>query len=183
MTALAGLRFSWAEVAGAERRTTSRQLLDELLPGSGAIRSGPCARCGGAHGPARIEGSDHVVSVAYAGARAFAAAIPRTVAYSVGIDAEQGDADAPADIERMRPGTSLREWTRVEAALKADGRGLSVDPALVRIRTSADGWTATVPGRAMPLVGVDAAGPEGFVVSVAIVPAASAAAPADRSTG
>ena len=172
---LAGLRVVWGAADAADRRRTSRRLLEDLLPGA-PIRSGPCPRCGGSHGPLRAEGAAEAISVTYAGGLAVVASIPHAVASSIGIDAERGDDDSPAGIDRMRPGTTLRDWTRIEAALKADGRGLDVDPAVVRIHGAPDDWTAVLPGRSMPILGIDAAGPEGIVLSVAIVPAAAAAA-------
>ncbi|MCC4908868.1 4-phosphopantetheinyl transferase [Microbacterium sp. cx-59] len=177
---LDAVRIRWADADPGDRRGTSRLLLGDLLPGA-VVRAGPCARCGGAHGRPHVEGGLDEVSVAYAAGRAFVAAVSRSVATAVGIDAEAGAPDAPARIDRMRPETTLREWTRIEAALKADGRGLTLDPALVRIRTAADGWTAFVPGRSAPIVGRDLDGPAGVVLSVAIVPAEAAAA--RRATG
>jgi 4'-phosphopantetheinyl transferase len=176
---LDGLRIVWDDVGTGDRRATSRRLLDELLPGA-VIRSGPCRRCGGPHGPVRAEGAADAVSVTYAGGLAIVASIPRSVASSIGIDAERGDADSPARIDRMRAGATVRDWTRVEAALKADGRGLDVDPALVRLDHRSDGWTAALPGSPAPILGIDAVGPEGVVLSVAIVPAGARAAAAGR---
>ena len=68
-------------------------------------------------------------------------------------------------------------WTLIEAALKADGRGVSVDLAEVHVGEVGTGrWPGAravrIPGR---LDSVDAAvivGPSGFVLSAAMVPAA-----------
>jgi 4'-phosphopantetheinyl transferase len=175
---LDGLRLAWGDADAGDRRQTSRRLLGGLLPGS-EIRSGPCARCGGAHGRPYAAGSPEEISVSYAGGVAVVAVIPRTVAHSIGIDAERGHDDSPAAIDRMRPGATLRDWTRVEAALKADGRGLEVDPTRVRVEITPDGWIAAVPDRPTPILGRDVAGPAGVVLSVAIVPAETVAVRVD----
>ena len=166
---LDAVRIAWDDADADDRRRTSRRLIDALLPGA-VVRSGPCARCGGSHGRPRVEDIAAEISVAYAGRRAYAASVPRSHAVSLGIDAEEGDDRSPAGVERMRPATTLRDWTRIEAALKADGRGLAVDPALVRIDGGPDAWTATLPGRPTPIVGRDVPGPPGVVLSVAIAP-------------
>ena len=72
---------------------------------------------------------------------------------AVGVDVELSD--APHTPERDHAiatvaGTSgddpLAHWTRVEAVLKADGRGLRVDPRTVRISTTDNGVEARVDG-------------------------------------
>ena len=62
---------------------------------------------------------------------------------------------------------AARSWTRVEAALKADGRGLRVDPATIEVHETATGWTAAVPDGGT-FEGWDAAGPASLIVSVAV---------------
>lgn len=74
-----------------------------------------------------------------------AVAVAATV--PVGIDAEsrtiqEERIDAIRIVTRLRAGDALRHWVRVEAVLKADGRGLRVDPADVSIR----GRTAALRG-------------------------------------
>ncbi len=64
-------------------------------------------------------------------------------------------------------------WTRAEAALKADGRGLNIEPAAVRVELSPDGWRAVVPGRSAPFEVRELTGPPGVVVSAAWLPAAA----------
>ncbi len=74
-----------------------------------------------------------VASVTYAGGFAIVGVADHTQATAVGIDAESVS-DPRRSAAAMRgiilPGraSSLREWTRVEAVLKADGRGLRVAP-------------------------------------------------------
>ena len=74
----------------------------------------------------------------------------------------------------IHPGrsSSLREWTRVEAVLKADGRGLRVDPAAVTVtgRATARGAAAVDGLAASASTGWDVPGPPGIIVSVAVEP-------------
>jgi 4'-phosphopantetheinyl transferase len=157
---LDGLRITWRRVAPeADRREVAWGLLRELA-GDVAIAN-PCPFCGGPHGPVQLPGSPWRASVAYAGNLAVVGVIPVGAADSFGVDAEQGDAQSG----------DLRAWTRVEAALKADGRGIRVDPASVRVTEDGEGWTAAVPGPRDDgdriYRGWDAAAPAGVVISVA----------------
>lgn len=97
-----------------------------------------CPDCGRAHGRPRVpgEGALHL-ALSHAAGAAFAVA----ASAPVGIDAEALDTDADRLREAAsllarpigRPQAALRAWTVVEAVLKADGRGLRVDPARVRL--------------------------------------------------
>ena len=161
MTALDGLRTAWRTVPeGTPRREIAWALLRELV-GDVPIAN-PCPFCGGPHGPVQLPGSPWRASVSYAGALAVVGVVPSVGVAAFGLDAE---GDAPlAD-----PG--VRAWTRVEAALKADGRGIRVDPETVVVTADADGWTAVVPGPAAePRVyrGRDAAAPDGVLIGVAV---------------
>lgn len=164
---------AWRRIAdGMPRREAAWGLLRELLPARARL-SNPCARCGGPHGAVRVEGAAFVASVSYAGDFAVVAVGDATAVSAIGVDAELAD-DPRREAVGMhgllgRGDASVRSWTRVEAALKADGRGLRVDPAAVRIDERPDGWTATVPGGGI-LFGTDAAGPAALVVSVAVRP-------------
>lgn len=164
------LRLAWSRVpAGLARRTAAWELIRDLVPG--AALSNRCARCGGDHGPVRIAGAEFEASVTYAGDHAVVAVVSRAEAAAVGIDAElvddpRRDAVGLAGVLGERP-ADVRAWTRVEATLKADGRGLRLDPALVDVVGTAASWTARVPGRAFALSGVDLDGPTGIVLSAA----------------
>lgn len=182
MPGLDRVRLAWERVDPLDRRATSRRLLRMLDPALTQIRSGPCPRCGGAHGRPTAPGRDTVISVTYAGGFAIVAVLPAAAGASLGVDAQAGLSDGPATMDRVRPGTTVREWTRIEAALKADGRGLAVDPGRVRLEDQPGGWRAIVPDRSSPILGVDANGPEGLVVSLAMIPAAAAAGTDDRAT-
>jgi 4'-phosphopantetheinyl transferase len=59
--------------------------------------------------------------------------------------------------------------------LKADGRGLRVEPATVVVSAAAGGWTAAVPDGEV-YIGWDAPGPPGILVSVAVLSPQSPAA-------
>lgn len=145
-----------------------------------------CATCGAAdHGAPIVGGAPVAVSIAYAGAAVAVAAAPQAEAAAVGVDLERVTAagrHAPlAELGPLfAPGAapSLEGWTLLEAALKADGRGLRVELADCIIReapaaASRDGaaeYEVGAPGRAGPIEAAVLPGPEGFVLSVAAIP-------------
>jgi 4'-phosphopantetheinyl transferase len=107
-----------------------------------------CPDCGGPHGRPELAGSDLRVSLTHAGGLVIAVA---THGRAIGIDAEplaeplRADATArDAAIRSVAAGEGLLHWTRVEAALKADGRGLRVKPSDVHIDDTTA--TASIPG-------------------------------------
>lgn len=173
------VRLAWAEVpAGTGRRAVAWRLIGELAPG--ARITNVCPRCGGPHGAVRLSGVPARASIAYAGGFALAGVVDCGVADAVGIDAERGRPRDAAGLARVldagRPAT-LGDWVRVEAVLKADGRGLRVDPAEVAVTVSGAGaWTARVPGSPHPYSGWDVPGPDGTAVAVAIRAASGARA-------
>ncbi len=163
---------AWAEVpSGSPRREHAWRLLTRMLP-AGAALSNPCPRCGGPHGPVVVSGAPFVASVTYAGGFAIAAVAATRDAAALGIDAEpehdpRRDAAGMAGV--LGDGeASVRDWVRVEAALKADGRGLRVEPATVAVTADTEGWTAVVPGGDV-YAGRDLPGPPGLLVSVAVL--------------
>ncbi|BDZ65306.1 hypothetical protein GCM10025877_22440 [Agromyces mangrovi Wang et al. 2018] len=121
-------------LAGRRAALTAASRLARVPAGAFTIDAA-CPRCGGTHGRPTVTGPGRPVhvSIAHAAGRAFAVA-----AFSpVGIDAEPLDTPSPRlDAARALTGGGrgdpLARWTRVEAVLKADGRGLEVDPAEVR---------------------------------------------------
>jgi 4'-phosphopantetheinyl transferase len=132
-------------------------------------------------------------SVTYAGGLAIVCVADAAAVAAVGIDAEaerDGRRDPLGMTGVVRTGevSTIREWTRIEAALKADGRGLRVDPATVHVIDShgsaACQWTATVEGSERVFLGVPVAGPPGIIVSLAVEPlsAEARAAAADPAT-
>lgn len=121
-----------------ERFLTGRMLLRELAAGfTGAdlesitITAG-CPDCGQPHGRPMIEGTELFVSLSHADEISVAALIQGA---AIGVDVEPRDASPErlAAIREIAGGDDLRHWTRVEAVLKADGRGLRVDPREVVI--------------------------------------------------
>ncbi|GAB3584036.1 hypothetical protein GCM10027406_29730 [Leifsonia lichenia] len=102
-----------------------------------------CPDCGGEHGRPVVMAPDAAtavrVSLAHAGGVTVAAAL---VGGSVGVDAEPRTPRTQA----QRTEDELRQWTRIEAVLKADGRGLRVDPAAVVFEQTGDRLLASVPG-------------------------------------
>lgn len=165
------VRLAWAPLPPtADRRAVAWDLVRGML-GPDARLDNPCPRCGGPHGGLVVSGVPAHAGVAYAGGFAVAATARADVAAAVGVDAESASrgARAPAGVGRvLARGADIRDWTRVEATLKALGTGLRTDPSLVRVETSAGAWTARV--GTVALRGVDLDGPPGVVVSAAIVP-------------
>lgn len=177
MTVDAGaVRLAWAPVpADVPRREVAWRLLRELA-GDVELRN-PCPFCGGPHGPVTLPASPWVASVAYAAGYAVVAVAPAAVAVALGVDAV---ADAGIRLDRvLGPAATPRDWARMEAALKADGRGLRVDPGAVRVRDTDAGWSADLPGGGK-LIGWDLPGPDGVVVAAAIRRRRSGASSAAR---
>lgn len=190
----APLRVRWAHghvPSTARRREVSRRLLHTLLGPEIEVRQ-RCPRCGGDdHGPLETTRSAALAGISYAGDRVVvAAAGPADGIEAFGIDAEP-DTHAPHDAVGLdavlRPGATLREWTRIEAVLKADRRGLNIDPAQVDVRAlRTDGsWQARLPAASPVFFGWDLRDPAfgGLVVSASVRAGSpeAAAAPARRA--
>lgn len=185
----AGVVLTWAPAPRDRigRRRVAWDLVRGLLAdvdASDATLDNPCARCGGPHGALIVTGAAWRASVAYAGGFAVAAIAPE------GVEAFGVDAEPLTEPVRDRAGWAgtgadgVAGWVRTEASLKADGRGLRVDPGTVRIVPGAGEWVAHVPGRATPLIGWDAASaPPGLFVAVSVGAAPEGpAAPGHRAT-
>ena len=173
------LQLAWKVVPrGAARRHVAWDLLRDMLA-PGAELSNPCARCGGPHGPVRTTDASARPAVAYASGVAVAAVASRGSG-TFAIDAEVEtdpvrDAAGLNGILGTRSGVRLRDWVRVEAALKADGRGIRVDPGTVAVApVGGQGWQAVVPGGPV-IAGWDVDGPPGLVISAAFTVASEAA--------
>jgi 4'-phosphopantetheinyl transferase len=121
-------------------RALLHQLLGELQPGVvHQLDAGPCPHCGGAHGPVVVADAAAVVSLSYAADLVVAAVAPAQLISAVGLDAEPNTAGSErlTDLAKLiggAPASALRRWTQLEAVLKADGRGLRVDPQRVLIQ-------------------------------------------------
>ena len=180
-------RYAAVEVLSSAERTRYRELDDiratAYLAGRALLREvagallgvGPaevplvarCNECGREHGRPVLVGTDLRVSLTHAGSTVGVAA---HWDHAVGIDAEpiDGSPERLAAIKELTGVPSLRHWTRVEAVLKADGRGLRVDPGNVRIVEDADGVSATVEGESQRYRLVDVPTDAGIVVTVAV---------------
>jgi 4'-phosphopantetheinyl transferase len=157
-------------------------LVDELTDIADLGFSTACERCGGDHGGPRLERAPVAVSVSYAGSVVAVAAAVQTEAVSVGVDIERLPADGAArplrELDRLfspRPAPDIQGWTLIEAALKADGRGLAVDLADLEVGEEGTGVTSgsravRIPGRLDPVDAAVIPGPSGFVLSAAMVP-------------
>jgi 4'-phosphopantetheinyl transferase len=164
----------------AMRREVAWDLLRTLLPHPAPTITNACHRCGEPHGRVRVEESGLRASVTYAGGYAIVCVAPGTEAAAVGVDAESlrnAPRDAAGLAGIVKPGAiaSLRDWTRIEAVLKADGRGLRVDPALVSLAERGTEWSASVAGSAREFIGADVTAPPGIILSVAFEPVGAAA--------
>jgi 4'-phosphopantetheinyl transferase len=105
------------------------------------------------------------------------------VASRLGIDVELDAADTTRtqDLERLIGRTRIpmpRRWTRIEAVLKADGRGLLLEPTDVRLR-GGEAVIAHSPNRYQV---ADVPGPAGYVISLAWCDAESSAASSGRAS-
>ncbi len=133
-----------------------------------------CPDCGGPHGrPVVMEpprARDIAVSLAHAGELHVAVA---RRGGRIGVDAEPHEA-LPGRVEALRAllpasgADALRRWTQIEAVLKADGRGLRVDPAAVVLRDDHAALIAAVPGSARRFEVHDVDLGDALVVSLAL---------------
>ena len=140
-------------------------LLRELAPSHPPELDSACEACGAQHGPLRAVHAPVLVSTSSSGTWAMAAAALRSDVVALGVDVEAGPDRVLADLAGMfapRPAPTLADWVRVEAALKADGRGLRVPPDEVCL----DGEHATLPD-ADPVRVVPVDGPSGTLSALA----------------
>jgi 4'-phosphopantetheinyl transferase len=102
-----------------------------------------CPDCGGPHGQPIIEGSELRVSLSKSALGVVAVA---GWGRALGVDVEPAEASQERldAIQAVTGGPGLERWTRIEAVLKADGRGLRVDPRDVIIEPAPAGWRARV---------------------------------------
>jgi len=123
-------------------RLLLRRLASELL-GEPVDIVAVCPDCGGPHGKPGIPDSDLQLSLSH-GAGVVVAAASR--GRRVGVDIDAQSPAALAAIGALTGEATLQRWTRVEAILKADGRGLRVDPSAVVIDGDV-GWVVDAPSR------------------------------------
>ncbi|GGO64581.1 hypothetical protein GCM10010910_19800 [Microbacterium nanhaiense] len=155
-----------------EGRRLLRELTLRLAPGVDPAVEARCGRCGRTdHGPVRATHAPVVLSLSYSEPFVVAAGATLDCTAALGIDLERGDPDtvlqelaplfSPAD-----PPT-LRRWTAIEAATKADGRGLRLPPDRICIA----GDRAQLPGSDASFRLLDAGAPEGFTATLALIDA------------
>lgn len=144
-----------------------------------------CPDCGGPHGRPVVmapQGARDIgVSLAHAGEWSVVAAMQGA---RVGVDVEQRETPSER-VEALRtllerdtgdplgPATPdardlLRRWTRIEAVLKADGRGLRVAPSDVVLESIAGGLAASVLGSSRRYAVHQADLDDALVVSLAL---------------
>ena len=155
----AGEHARWSAIPLPDRR--DRFLLGRLLlrqataelcgvPIDAVRVRAECPRCGEQHGRPSIEGVGgralHASLSSTAGL-VVAAVLPAELGTALGIDVEAASVgrERRAAIDELLPpsgwpgagvgaASPLRRWTRTEAVLKADGRGLRVEPRHVSVR-------------------------------------------------
>lgn len=161
-------------------RTLLHRLLQQLQPGSAPQLDGTlCPHCGTGHGPVSVTntGANSVVtSLSYAEGLVVAAVAPATQVAAVGVDVERDRAKAGREhtnnIGRLseltaliggEPESALRRWTKIEAVLKADGRGLRVAPDQVRLNAN----TAQINNDSARYLLTEIDGPASYLISLA----------------
>ena len=134
------VRLAWARARGDDDRQRGRTLLLSLVTEiSGALPpdvviTAVCPDCGGSHGRPTLERPTGLhLSVAHCSAGTVVAVA--TAPVGVDLELTAGDPTRLTAIEKVAGASPdpLRHWTRIEAVLKADGRGLRVDPREVRV--------------------------------------------------
>lgn len=149
-------------------RALLRELVSELTgqPADEVRITASCPDCDSPHGRPAVEGSPLHVGLSHTATATVAVA---SWAGPVGVDAEElpGSSAAIEAVEVLTGVADLRHWTRVESVLKADGRGLRVDPAAVRIHDSGAAATASIGGGAARYVLSQPFVDGGLVVTVA----------------
>lgn len=172
----------------ARRFITGRALLAHLVDELTSVRelefSTLCERCGADHGRPRFDGAPIAVSVGYAGPMVAVGAAPYSHAAAVGVDIErvppEGASRPMTELDRLffpDSAPDIEGWTLIEAAMKADGRGLGIDLAEIEVGAIGTGACAgsravRIPGRLQPVDAAVIGGPAGFALSAAMVPVA-----------
>ena len=165
-----------AELAGERRerflrgRAALAAALREAYGRDDEPRPARCPDCGRRHGPPEFDGGGPFATVSHAGSGSLAAVAD----VAVGVDVEARAARSPDALALPLPAGELdafQHWTRIEAVLKADGRGLRIDPAAIGFRRASGGVRfATVPGGGVFEVH-DVAVPGGYAASLAVAAA------------
>jgi 4'-phosphopantetheinyl transferase len=128
------------------RPSAGRDADRALLAGFGTVTQ-LCPDCGGDHGRPVVAEPGRWVSLSRAGGLV---AVVFSTAGPVGVDLESSEAVSRHPVQGLRH-PDAAEWTTKEAVLKADGRGLRVDPAELVV---VDGRLVEWAGCPVPLDGV-----------------------------
>lgn len=146
-----------------DRFMLGRMLLRDLAAQAGGVRAesievtAVCERCGAEHGRPRLHWPDAAWPPPTASLASCADLVVAAIARAgtaVGVDVEPGRVPREADVDRRRAvvellgGTqrsAIRRWVRAEAVLKADGRGLRVEPGRVAFDDDRDRASARLP--------------------------------------
>jgi len=159
-------------------------LIDEFTDAVDLGFTTTCERCGAEHGRPRLERAPVAVSISYAGSIVAVAAAALADAAGVGVDIERepvgGGSRRLSELAALfapSPAPDIEGWTLLEAALKADGRGVHVNPAAVRVGAVGSGRlpgarAVQIPGRHDSVDAAILAGPAGFVLTAAAAPVA-----------
>lgn len=154
-------------------RALIRALVQSIRGPGEVLVDSRCHRCGREHGRPRT--ADVSLSVSHAGNLVVVAAAAGIVRLGVDVEAQTaaGRVSELGSLFREDAAPDLAGWTRVEAAVKADGRGFEIDPSAVIMH---DGprdvhprvWSAALPGRVPRVEVATLSGPAGYVLSVAL---------------
>ncbi len=165
----AGERDRFARAANPERFLAGRMLLRELaseftgLPLTSIAIDARCPDCGRQHGRPTITGTDLFVSLSHADDLTVAA-LSESAPIGVDIERRHASAERLAAIREITGGGDVHHWTAVEAVLKADGRGLRLDPRAVHIT----GGSATLERVQYALSDASERRRSDYVISVAV---------------
>ena len=160
LTAFEFARYRSLRPDAARAFLAGRRLLRDLVaalarvaPAEVAIEA-RCPFCGGPHGRPTVVAPTAALGLQLGLAHTDSVVVAVAAwNHAVGVDVERSDAvPAPerdraiATVAGASGDDPLAHWTRVEAVLKADGRGLRVDPKEVRITATDDGAEARISG-------------------------------------
>ena len=194
MLAVGPVSVAWVAVGPDRDRArdfvAGRSLVTALVGGlcpdaaDWSVGTGRCPRCGERHGAVELAGVPAVAGVSYARGLVVAAAARTESVRRLGVDVERDAADTTrtSDLERLLGRSRqpiLRRWTQIEAVLKADGRGLLVDPGDVRVRRH----RASIADDPARYRTEDVPGPAGYVISLAWCDAESSAGSSGPAKG
>lgn len=162
-------------------RVLLRHLASELTGSPVIDITARCPLCDGPHGVPQIGGGKVIASISHSADLVSVAVAPTSEISALGLDLEHMSAQTHlrlADLGNLFPDgkvPSATRWTQIEAVLKADGRGLTVEPSAVLIKNGKGHVPSNpaIPGAPVVFDVVTVPGPPGAVISIATRPAAS----------